>query len=136
MASSGKVYKKCFERKRCANEKCDHPWYCQYSKNGVRYRMSIPEAFGANPKKRSEAESVWLPKFINEINEAVRQGREPFPPATVDTNVLTVAEFIDQHYVPRYYQAKSIPEIDSPDARSKVKLLRRDLGELRLVQLE
>lgn len=136
MASNGKVYKKCVEQRRCPNEKCDHPWYCHFSKNGVRYRMSIPEAFDANPKKRGEAESVWLPKFINEINEAVREGREPFAKSTLDTNVLTVAEFIDKHYVPRYYQAESIADIESPDGRSKVSLLRRDLGELRLVQLE
>jgi hypothetical protein len=136
MASTGRVFKKCVERKQCPSEKCDHPWYCLFWKNGLRYRMSIPEAFDANPRKRSEAESVWLPKFINEINEAAREGREPFPKATIDTNVLTVAEFIDKHYVPRYYQAETIAEIESPDGRSKVKLLRRDLGELRLVQLE
>jgi integrase len=136
MASRGKIFKKCVERKRCANDKCDHPWYCLFWKNGVRYRMSIPEAFDANPKKRSEAESVWLPKFVDEINEAIREGRKPFQKTTVDTNVLTVAHFIDEHYVPRYYQAESIADIESSDARSKVKLLRRDLGELRLVQLE
>jgi len=136
MASSGKVYKKCVEQRRCASEKCDHPWYCHFSKNGVRYRMSIPEAFGVNPMKRTEAKSVWLPKFVNEINEAIREGRDPFAKNTIDTNVLTVAEFIDKHYVPRYYQAETIADIDSPDGRSKVKLLRRDLGELRLAQLE
>ena len=136
MASRGKIFKKCVERKLCANDKCDHPWYCLFWKNGVRHRMSIPEAFDANPKKRSEAESVWLPRFVNEINEAIRAGRKPFQKTTTDTNVLTVADFIDKHYVPRYYQAESIADIASPDARSKVKLLRRDLGELRLVQLE
>jgi hypothetical protein len=77
-----------------------------------------------------------LPKFINEVNDAVRQGRQPFERTKVDTNTLTVANFIDKHYVPRYYQAESIADITSPDARSKIKLLRRDLGELRLVQLE
>src|SRR5947209_9453126 len=126
MASSGRVFKKCVERKQCANEKCDHPWYCLFWKNGVRYRMSIPEAFDVNPKTRTEAASVWLPKFINEINEALRGGREPFQRTKVDTNTLTVAEFIDEHYVPRYYHAESIGNIASPDARSKIKLLKRD----------
>jgi hypothetical protein len=49
---------------------------------------------------------------------------------------MTVADFIDRHYVPRYYQAETIADIKSPDGRSKVKLLRRDLGDLRLKQLE
>ena len=47
-----------------------------------------------------------------------------------------MADFIDKHYVPRYYQAETIEDIKSPDGRSKVKLLRRDLGDLRLKQLE
>ncbi len=99
--------------------------------------MSIPQVFHENPKTRTEAANVWLPKFINAINEAIREGREPFAPAkATDTNALTVADFIDVHFVPRYYQADSISEIKSPDARSKMKLLRRDLGELRLKQLE
>jgi hypothetical protein len=98
--------------------------------------MSIPEAFDVNPKTRTEAQNVWLPKFINAINDAVREGREPFVQRNVDTQTLTVAEFIDQHYVPRYYQAETIAAIKSPDGRSKMKLLRRDLGELRLKQLE
>lgn len=136
MARAGRIFKKCVERKQCSSEKCDHAWYCLFWKSGVRYRMSIPEAFGVNPKLRSEAESVWLPKFVNEINDAVREGRAPFQRSRVDTNTLTVEEFIDNHYVPRYYQAKTIADIPSPDARSKVKLLKRDLGELRLAQLE
>jgi integrase len=99
--------------------------------------MSIPQVFHENPKTRTEAANVWLPKFINAINEAIREGREPFAPAkATDTNALTVADFIDLHFVPRYYQADSISEIKSPDARSKMKLLRLDLGELRLKQLE
>ena len=108
-----------------------------YVTKNVRYRMSIPQVFHENPKTRTEAANVWLPKFINAINEAIREGREPFAPAkATDTNALTVADFIDVHFVPRYYQADSISEIKSPDARSKMKLLRRDLGELRLKQLE
>ena len=137
MAGNGKVYKKCVERKRCKpKDNCDHPWYCIYWRKGIRYRMSIPEAFDVNPQSRTEVQNVWLPKFVNAINDAVRDGREPFARTKHDTEVLTVAEFIDQHYVPRYYQAESIAGIRSPDARSKVKLLRRDLGELRLKQLE
>ena len=138
MARNGKVYKKCVERKQCRpKDNCDHPWYCYYVTKNVRYRMSIPQAFQENPKTRTEAANIWLPKFINTINEAVREGRKPFAPAkATDTDALTVADFIDLHFVPRYYQAESIAEINSPDARSKMKLLRRDLGELRLKQLE
>jgi integrase len=138
MAQNGKVYKKCIERKQCKpKDNCDHPWYCYYVTKNVRYRMSIPQVFHENPKTRTEAANVWLPKFINAINEAVREGRVPFAPTKkTDTDTLTVADFIDVHFVPRYYQAESIPEIKSPDARSKMKLLRHDLGELRLKQLE
>ena len=141
MRRNSKVYKKCVIDHRCKNEKCGHPWYCQYWKNGVRYRTAIPQAFaavGANPKTKTEAETVWLPKFITEVNEAVSERRKPFVEVTriVDTDTLTVAEFIDKHYVPRYYQAKTLADIKSPDGRSKVKLLRRDLGDLRLKQLE
>jgi integrase len=125
------------QRNQCkAKDNCNHPWYCIYWRKGIRYRMSIPEAFDANPKTRTEAQNVWPPKFINAINDAVREGREPFVQTKVDTQTLTVAEFIDRHYVPRYYQAESIAKIKSPDGRSKIKLLRRDLGELRLNQLE
>jgi hypothetical protein len=124
-------------RKCKPKDNCDHPWYCYYATKNVRYRMSIPQVFHENPKTRTEATHVWLPKFINAINEAIREGREPFAPAkATDTNALTVADFIDVHFVPRYYQADSISEIKSPDARSKMKLLRRDLGDLRLKQLE
>jgi integrase len=99
--------------------------------------MAIPEAFEVNPKTQTEAETVWLPKFITEVNDALRDGREPFVRSkVVDTDTLTVANFIDQHYVPRYYQAESVADIKSPDGRSKMKLLRRDLGDLRLKQLE
>src|SRR5471030_2187042 len=102
MARNGKVYKKCVERKQCRpKDNCDHPWYCIYWRKGIRYRMSLPEAFDVNPKNRTEAQNVWLPKFVNTINDAVREGREPFAQTKVDTEVLTVAEFIDQHYVPR-----------------------------------
>lgn len=138
MARNGKVYKKCIERKQCkAKDNCDHPWYCNYVTKGVRYRMSIPQVFDVNPKTRTEAANVWLPKFITAINDAIREGREPFARSNVvDTNTLTVADFIDVHFVPRYYQAETIADIKSPDARSKMKLLRRDLGEMRLKQLE
>jgi len=103
--------------------------------------MAIPQAFaavGANPKTKTEAETVWLPKFIAEVNQALSEGRKPFVEITkvVDTDTLTVADFIDKHYVPRYYQAATIADIKSPDGRSKMKLLRRDLGDLRLKQLE
>jgi integrase len=138
MARNGKVYKKCIERKQCkAKDNCDHSWYCNYVTKGVRYRMSLPQVFDVNPKTRTEAANVWLPKFITAINDAVREGREPFARSNViDTNTLTVADFIDVHFVPRYYQAETIADIKSPDARSKMKLLRRDLGEMRLKQLE
>jgi integrase len=141
MRRNGSVYKKCVIEHRCNNERCGHPWYCQYWKNGVRYRMAIPEAFaavGANPKTKTEAETVWLPKFMTEVNQAVADRREPFVEVTkiIDTDTMTVADFIDRHYVPRYYQAETIADIKSPDGRSKVKLLRRDLGDLRLKQLE
>jgi integrase len=141
MRRNSKVYKKCVIDHRCRNERCGHPWYCQYWKNGVRYRRAIPEAFaavGANPKTKTEAETVWLPKFVTEVNEAVNQDRKPFVEVTkvIDTDTLTVRDFIDKHYLPRYYQAETIADIKSPDGRSKVKLLRRDLGDLRLKQLE
>lgn len=141
MRRNSKVYKKCVIDHRCKNERCRHPWYCQYWKNGVRYRMAIPEAFaavGANPKTKTEAETAWLPKFITEVNQAVNEARKPFVEVTkiVDTDRLTVADFIDKHYLPRYYQAETIADIKSPDGRSKVKLLRRDSGDLRLKQLE
>ncbi len=141
MRRNSAVYKKCFIDRRCKTERCGHPWYCIYWKNGVRYRMAIPEAFaavGANPKTKTEAETVWLPKFIAEVNQALSEGRKPFVEITkvVDTDMLTVADFIDKHYVPRYYQAATIADIKSPDGRSKMKLLRRDLGDLRLKQLE
>jgi integrase len=141
MRRNSKVYKKCVVDHRCKNERCGHAWYCQYWKNGVRYRMSIPEAFtavGANPTTKTEAETVWLPEFITEVNRAVSEGRKPFVEVTkiVDTATLSVADFIDKHYVPRYYQAETIADIKSPDGRSKMKLLRRDLGDLRLKQLE
>jgi integrase len=140
MRRNSKVYKKCVIDHRCKNERCDHPWYCQYWKNGIRYRMAIPEAFAAeeaDPRTKTEAESTWLPKFITEVNKAVAEGRKPFEPSKIiDTDTMTVAEFIDKHYVPRYYQAETVAEIASPDGRSKVALLRRDLGDLRLKQLE
>ena len=141
MRRNSAVYKKCVIDRRCKTERCGHPWYCIYWKNGVRYRMAIPEAFaavGANPKTKTEAETVWLPKFIAEVNQALSEGRKPFVEITkvVDTDTLTVADFIDKHYVPRYYQAATIADIKSPDGRSKMKLLRRDLGDLRLKQLE
>ena len=103
--------------------------------------MAIPEAFaavGANPKTKTEAETVWLPKFVMEVNTAVDEQRKPFVEVTkvVDTQTLTVADFIDKHYLPRYYQAERIEDIKSPDGQSKVKLLRRDLGDLLLKQLE
>jgi integrase len=141
MRRNSAVYKKCVIDRRCKTERCGHPWYCIYWKNGVRYRMAIPEAFaavGANPKTKTEAETVWLPKFVAEVNQAFNEDRKPFVeiPKVVDTDTLTVADFIDKHYVPRYYQAATIAEIKSPDGRSKMKLLRRDLGDLRLKQLE
>ena len=141
MRRNSKVYKKCVIDHRCKTDRCAHAWYCQYWKNGVRYRIAIPEAFAAvdaNPKTKTEAETVWLPKFITEINQAVDEGRKPFVEVSkvIDTDTLTVADFIDKHYVPRYYQAETIADIKSPDGRAKIKLLRRDLGELRLKQLE
>jgi hypothetical protein len=142
MRRNSSVYKKCVEQRRCGKSgRCEHPWYCLYWKDGVRYRMAIPEAFaelGANPRTKTEAETVWLPRFIAEVNGAVAEGRKPFVEVskTVDTDTLTVAEFIDKHFVPRYYQAQTIADIKSPDGRSKMKLLRRDLGNLRLKQLE
>ena len=141
MRRNSKVYKKCVISNRCKNEKCGHPWYCRYWKNGVRYRMAIPEAFavvGANPKTKTEAETVWLPKFVMEVNAAVTEQRKPFVKVTkvVDIETLTVADFIDKHYLPRYYQVEKIEDIKSPDGQSKVKLLRRDLGNLLLKQLE
>jgi hypothetical protein len=100
-----------------------------------------PRAFpdeGADPNTKTEAETVWLPKFISEVNEAVGERRKPFvkTPRPVDTDTLTVADFIDQHFVPRYYQAERIADIKSPDGRSKMKLIRADLGDLLLKQLE
>ena len=141
MRRNSRVFKKCVMDSRCRHERCTHPWYCEYWKNGQRYRMAVPKAFpdeDANPKTKTEAESVWLPKFIAEVNKAVGEGRKPFEkvPKPVDTDALTVAEFIDQHFVPRYYQAARIEDIKSPDGRSKMKLLRADLGDLRLKQLE
>ncbi len=141
MRRNSRVFKKCVVDGRCRNEKCAHPWYCEYWKGGQRYRLSIPKAFpdeDANPKTKTEASTVWLPKFISEVNQALAEGRKPFvkAPKPLDVDTLTVAEFIDQHFVPRYYQAKRIEEIKSPDGRSKMKLLRADLGDLRLTQLE
>ncbi|MFN7981141.1 MAG: site-specific integrase [Vicinamibacterales bacterium] len=98
--------------------------------------MSIPEAFNVNPRNRTEAQNVWLPKFVDAVNEAVRAGRKPFASPSTDLDALTVADFIDKHYLPRYYQVSSIEELKSPDAQSKVKLIRQDLGDLRLKQLE
>ena len=77
MRRNSKVYKKCVVDRRCRSERCDHPWSCLYWRAGVRYRMAIPEAFlssGANPKTKTEAESIWLPRFINEVNEAISGG--------------------------------------------------------------
>jgi hypothetical protein len=103
--------------------------------------MAIPEVFAAehaNPKTKTEAETVWLTKFVAEVNKAVDEGRKPFVEVAkiVDTDALTFADFIDKHYLPCYYQAETIDDIKSPDAYSKVTLLRRDLGDLRLKQLE
>src|SRR5438874_989809 len=98
MRRNSEVYKKCVLDGRCKNERCDHAWYCIYWKNGLRYRMAIPQAFaavGANPKTKTEAETVWLPKFITEVNQALTEGRKPFVEVTkiVDPETLTVAEF-------------------------------------------
>ncbi len=89
--------------------------------------------------KLPQSDLLGLPAWVydDRFDIEARARGKPFEPSRIiDTDTLTVAEFIDKHYVPRYYQAETVAEIASPDGRSKVKLLRQDLGDLRLKQLE
>ena len=66
---AGSVYKQCKHRGCTKSPRCAHPWWLSFSRNGQRYRMKADDFAKKPVPSKTEAEQVWLPKFITEVRE-------------------------------------------------------------------
>ena len=127
---AGSVYKQCKYKGCRSAPRCSHPWWLSFTWRRKRHRMKADDFAKKPVPSKTEAEQVWLPKFIT----AVREGRDPTQPTVASAVTTTVARFIDEEYIPHHIVASKLSY--KPALKSKMNVLRRRFGDLQLVALE
>ena len=126
---SGSVFKPCKYRRCRSSPRCKHPWWLSFSKQGQRHRMKVDDFAKKLVPSKTEAAEVWLPKFI----AAVLEGRDPSALGSL-LQGMTVAEFIDEQYVPFHIMASKLTY--GAALKSKMRVLKKRFGGLPLAVLE
>ena len=128
---AGTVFKQCRYKGCRSSPRCDHPWWMSFSKRGRRYRMNVDDFAKKPVPTKTEAEEVWLPKFITEI----REGRDPTELPSLrceECPAMTVEKFIPL-YIERHCKAEGL-NLDSLEDRLRV--IQRHFGTTPLSALE
>jgi integrase len=134
------IMKNCKYRGCRTSPRCHHEWFFDIEYKKKRYSMRVNEYAGLHGAthpvtSKQEAREVWEPKFKIDIVA----GRDPHAPrhsapqAQSDER-LTIAEFIDQWYLPLYVNLE--PHKAARAIRSNCAVLRRLIGQHPLKALE
>ncbi len=127
---AGSVYKQCVHKGCRSSPRCKHPWWLSFSRSGRRYRMKADDLAQKPVPSKTEAEQVWLPKFIT----AVRDGNDPTKVAApgVETQTMTVEEFVPV-YIERHCEAEGL---NMDGLRHRMGVMRRWFKAIPLKSLE
>ena len=127
---AGTVFKQCKYKGCRSSPRCKHPWWLSFSRSGTRYRMKAHDFAKKPVSSKTEAEQVWLPKFIT----AVRDGADPTRIVTQvsEAQVMTVEEFVPL-YFKRHCEAEGL-NLDG--LRHRMNAIRRRFGATPLKRLE
>ena len=127
---AGSVYKQCKYKGCRSAPRCSHPWWLSFTWRRKRHRMKADDFAKKPVPSKTEAEQVWLPKFITEV----REGNDPTKPAApaVQTKALTVEEFVAV-YLKRHCEAEGL---NMDGLRHRMNAIQRRFGDEPLTSLE
>ena len=126
---AGSVYKQCKHQGCQRSPRCSHPWWLSFSRGGKRYRMKADDFAKKPVPSKTEAEQVWLPKFITEV----REGNDPTRiTADSEPDVMTVEVFVPL-YLERHCKAEGL-RLDT--LRHRLGAIQRRFGATPLTDLE
>ncbi len=127
---AGSVYKQCKHKGCRRSPRCTHPWWLSFTWRRKRHRMKADDFAKKPVPSKTEAEQVWLPKFITEV----REGNAPTAVAAprVETQVMTVEEFVPL-YIKRHCEAEGL---NMDGLRHRMNAIQRRFGAEPLMSLE
>lgn len=133
------VMKNCKCRGCRTSPRCKHEWFFDIEYKKTRYSMRVNEYAALHGATRPvtskhEAREVWEPLYKLDILAGRDPRQAPARPPENSSEKLTIAEFIDNWYLPLYVDVEPLKAARA--IRSNCAVLRRLIGELPLKALE